>query len=159
MFPDTLSQLPELPRTDTLPSSASWDTLDTPAPSAARYPALIPYRPGQSGNPAGRTAMADYILTHTHGGREIIDAVLQVLRSYPQYPKVRLQAAELLLDRAFGKAVESLTVTGAGGGPVQVETRALAAMDTETLRALVRQREELLQYIRDGKVTVTGSSG
>lgn len=76
---------------------------------------LIPWKPGQSGNPAGRPKDSDriaaYIREHTNGGREIADFMMGVMRgtedeSWRMKGQDRIKAAEWLADRGFGKCKE-----------------------------------------------------
>lgn len=67
---------------------------------------LIPWKPGQSGNPGGRPkGLASYIRESTLDGRELADFLMEVMRGQTMYSKVtdRLKACEMLMDRAFGK--------------------------------------------------------
>ena len=45
---------------------------------------LSPWRPGQSGNPSGRTKgtrdLAGYVLETTDGGKELVDALVCIVR-------------------------------------------------------------------------------
>lgn len=74
-------------------------------------PGLIPWKPGQSGNPAGRPkggiGLATYIREHTLEGRELVDFLLEVVRTGGEDFKGRdrLTAVEMLMDRAFGKVL------------------------------------------------------
>ena len=84
---------------------------------------LSPWKPGQSGNPSGRSKgtrdLAGYVLETTDGGKELVDALVSIARGVmPNVPvqegprprkdqQVRpadqLKAIEMLLDRGFGK--------------------------------------------------------
>ena len=67
---------------------------------------LIPWKPGQSGNPGGRPkGLASYIRENTFDGRELADFLMSVMRGHEVFSKVtdRLKACEMLMDRAFGK--------------------------------------------------------
>ena len=83
---------------------------------------LSPWQPGQSGNPSGRPKgtrdLAGYVLETTDGGKELVDALLSIVRgvtpnvpvqesSRPRKdqqvgPADQLKAIEMLLDRGFG---------------------------------------------------------
>jgi hypothetical protein len=68
------------------------------------------YKPGQSGNPAGRPKMPDLseaiakILNEEKDGKTALDAILAALRAKAAKGDVR--AAQELLDRGFGKATQ-----------------------------------------------------
>jgi len=72
------------------------------------------WKKGQTGNAAGRPKLPDIraalaaLLADEIDGRPALDAVLAALRTKALAGDVR--AAEALLDRAFGKAVQALDV-------------------------------------------------
>lgn len=79
---------------------------------------LIPWKPGQSGNPNGRPKDSDrlaaYIRESTKSGREIADFMMGVMRGTDKLfmkGQDRIKAAEWLADRGFGKAKEVATIT------------------------------------------------
>lgn len=76
---------------------------------------LKPYqfKKGQSGNPNGaRTAWAFYEKRVRALTPEILDRLVQILKEGKD--KDALKAAELLLERAWGKAIEQVQVTSTG---------------------------------------------
>ena len=81
----------------------------------SRSPNLRPWRPGQSGNPKGRPPMPDLraVLQDALGrprkdGRTELAAVVEALLTRAQAGDVR--AAELLLERAFGRTPQRADV-------------------------------------------------
>lgn len=85
--------------------------------------ALQPWRKGQSGNsngrPGGAPGLAKYIRDHSLEGREVADFLLRVLRCEKtslDKCKVtmdhRMEAARILLNRGFGRAVETMVIGG-----------------------------------------------
>jgi Family of unknown function (DUF5681) len=67
------------------------------------------YLPGTSGNPNGRPkGLAALVQAETHGGAELVAFMLRVLRQEKQPTVLRMQAAQWLADRGFGKAVQQL---------------------------------------------------
>jgi hypothetical protein len=86
----------------------SQNTVDTkPIPKG-----LIPWKPGQSGNPGGRPqGLSSYIRQHTKNGEELVTLLLQVARGEEgKFAKWadRLKAIEMLLDRGgWPKAISS----------------------------------------------------
>lgn len=83
------------------------------------------FKKGESGNPNGRPRklpeidklMAD-VLGEEKDGIEAAKAILMALRA--KATKGDVKAAEVLLDRAYGKAKQDLQVTGKDGGPLQI---------------------------------------
>ena len=118
---------------------------------------LIPWKPGQSGNPSGRPKgtrdLAGYVLETTDGGKELVDALLSIARgavpnlavqksSRPRKdqqvrPADQLKAIEMLLDRGFGRSPQQLDVAHS------VSDRPLAHLSDETLRLLVEYGQQL----------------
>jgi len=81
---------------------------------------IIPhkFKPGQTGNPKGRPKLPDLkaamaaVLAEEKDGMTALDAVLKALRAKATKGDVR--AAQELLDRAFGRAKQSIDHTTAG---------------------------------------------
>ena len=86
----------------------------TPIPNAKKFPK------GKSGNPKGRPKklpeidklLAD-VLGEEKDGLTAADAILRKLRAMAAAGNIR--AAEILLDRAYGKARQTMDLTNAGG--------------------------------------------
>jgi alkylation response protein AidB-like acyl-CoA dehydrogenase len=84
---------------------------------------IVPHRfkKGQSGNPKGRPKLPDIrealakVLAEEKDGVTALEATLRALRAKATKGDVR--AAEALLDRAFGKAVQRTDVTS-GDKPI-----------------------------------------
>jgi len=93
------------------------------------------WKPGESGNPGGRPAVAKEI---RELARQYTDVAIEALRSIALSGKnesARVAAAQALLDRGYGKPKQGLEVSGADGGPIEVSTADLVAK----ARALVAQ--------------------
>ena len=89
---------------------------------------LTPWKPGQSGNPAGRPkggkGLAAYIRESTVDGFEIVDFLIGVMKGESNKftsTQDRLRAAGMLLDRGFGKAVERHELVDEGGHTLRTE--------------------------------------
>jgi hypothetical protein len=90
-------------------------------------PGNKPFKKGQSGNPNGRpkklpqidVLLADVLGEENSDGIEAAKIILMALRKKAAQGDVR--AAELLLDRAYGKAKQQMDVTS-GGNPVPIPT-------------------------------------
>ena len=75
---------------------------------------------GISGNPTGRPkAHSAFIKMAQSHSIEALETVISIMRN-KRSPKLALKAAELLLDRAWGKAPQAITGE-AGQGPVKLE--------------------------------------
>ena len=72
------------------------------------------FAPGQSGNPLGSPSnsrsLAQLIRDQSNQGQELIDFLLSVLRDEALPHNLRLQAANMLLDRGFGKPTTEIDV-------------------------------------------------
>ena len=75
------------------------------------------FQPGKSGNPGGGPKEApklrDAARAHTEAALQVIVASLG-----DDDAKVRLKAAEIILDRGYGKPAQSVTVGGDADNPV-----------------------------------------
>jgi hypothetical protein len=74
-------------------------------PTATKLANLRPWQPGQSGNPLGRRSdksLVDHVLASTKGGAELGDLLLNIARNGKRDTD-RIEAANALLDRCFGK--------------------------------------------------------
>lgn len=82
------------------------------------------WAPGQSGNPLGRVpdeelanareAARRLILPHA---QDLVQTLVDIANR-GKSERARIHAAEALLDRLYGKAPQSVEVTGKDGGPV-----------------------------------------
>jgi len=129
-----------------------------------RNSGLRPWRPGKSGNVAGRPKgtreLAHLVLAATENGEELVRALLAVIRGeVPDLPGVkkgqvfrvsdRLKAVETLMDRAFGKAPQHLELGGTGGTKWD---SVLESWSDGDMMAVVKLRDQL----RDGVIEVEG---
>jgi hypothetical protein len=110
------------------------------------------WKPGVSGNPQGgrlsTLKLAGYIRGLTQNGRELTDFLLSVMRGEPlslpgknggqsagqrarPRPELRVRAAEILLDRAFGKAKELIELVGEPSDATSLRRTVIAHMTEE----------------------------
>lgn len=79
----------------------------------------MPFKKGQSGNPGGRPKETDDVkaLARQHGPAAIARLFLWL---QSDNAKASVSAAAVLLDRAYGKASQSVELSGPGGGPIDI---------------------------------------
>jgi hypothetical protein len=97
-----------------------------------------PFQPGQSGNPGGkirnpevRRALMDMRQVARGYGEEALDKLVQLMRGVVKVGKRRIEvpvhtqgwAAAEIINRGWGRAPQGLEVTGANGGPIEIEER------------------------------------
>lgn len=117
-------------------------------------PGLLPaWRPGASGNPLGGQArwfrLATFVRKSTRDGQEIARFLLEVMRGEklsipgrnggrPSRPNVdqRIRAAELLLDRGWGRAREIIQLEGDAASSPAERMAALRRLSDEDRAAL-----------------------
>ena len=74
---------------------------------------LTPWKPGQSGNPSGKPKDTIGPLARKHGP-EAIRLLLDIMRNARDQGH-RIKAAQIILERGFGKPREALEITGTVG--------------------------------------------
>lgn len=84
------------------------------------------FKKGQSGNPLGRPkAHTDLMKLARSHSVEALETVVAIMRNR-RHPKLALKAAELILDRAWGRVPQAITGEG-GEGPVKISVSWQAA--------------------------------
>ena len=82
-----------------------------------------PFQPGQSGNPGGRpkdiSIVRDLARTHTS---DAIQTLVSIMRD-GRKEAARVAAAQAILDRGWGKAVQDLDIAGPAGAPLEIVVR------------------------------------
>ncbi len=91
---------------------------------------------GQSGNPGGRPKLPEDIrILCQSKGREAIAVAVNLLNDREQPGQVRLRAAELILDRGWGKPIEY----------VDARMEAQLSLNPEDRQARILQMVELMR--------------
>lgn len=91
------------------------------------------WKPGcKSANPGGRPKKSSEL---AEACRELTPDVLRRLEQALSDAswKARLEACKIILERGYGKAQQSVTLTGADGGPVAIAVDAARAQLAEIL--------------------------
>ena len=89
------------------PETVSAPTTENSGRSRGRVENLRPFKPGQSGNPGGRPkGLVSRIRQQTREGEELVDYMLRVFRDENASRRDRMQAADWLADRGFGKPTQ-----------------------------------------------------
>jgi hypothetical protein len=131
---------------DAASASTSESTSEGRALTPQGKPNLRPWQPGQSGNPSGRRdkGLVAYINEQTCQGTGLVDYVLSVLRDPSASTRHRLQTAEWLADRGFGRPALSVEPT-APQDRVPAARERLMAMPPAERAALLRQAADALE--------------
>lgn len=79
------------------------------------------FRKGVSGNPNGRPKIPQDVIDAARAHTETAISTLAQMCTSAEDEKVRVQAAEALLNRAWGKPTERQEVSGPNGGPIKTE--------------------------------------
>jgi hypothetical protein len=94
---------------------------------------------GPSPNPNGRPkGIAALVQAETRDGGELVGYLLRVLRDKDQKTELRMQAAQVLLDRGFGKAVQQVEGTFDGTLATTVDA---TVVHLEAVRAHVEEAD------------------
>jgi hypothetical protein len=91
------------------------------------------FKPGQSGNPGGRPKKTqeelDLVAACKQKAPEAL-AVIAGIMNRGENERNRLAAAQAIIERGYGKAVQPVEASGPNGGPIEtVTTVTLVALD------------------------------
>lgn len=112
------------------------------------------FKPGVSGNPNGRPKIPQDVIDAARAHTETAIATLVSMCQTSEDDKVRVQAAEAILNRAWGKPTERQEITGANGGPVQQESVVRPQMTVDEYLKFVRAMHE--ERVKDGVDSAAG---
>ena len=80
------------------------------------------FRPGISGNPGGRPKMPEeFRQLARENSIPALQVVVDILKNPKSANKDKLKAAEIILDRAWGKPIQGVEMFGPGSGPIEVK--------------------------------------
>lgn len=88
---------------------------------------FIKGHPSNGGRPKG---LAEYVRQQTKEGKELVEFYLTVFRDDKDM-RLRMQAADWLADRGFGRQVQAMEHSGPDGGPLQVVEQIVASRATD----------------------------
>jgi len=93
------------------------------------------FKPGQSGNPSGAGRMPVEFKDLAKGySRDALKVVIDIMQDNKASQKDRLRASDMIMDRAWGKAMQGMEVSGPEGKPI--ETHSLTALTDSELITL-----------------------
>ena len=78
---------------------------------------------------------------------EALEVAAEIMRDAGATPSSRIAAVNTILDRAYGKAAQAVTMSGEGGGPVQIVDP--SKMTTGAMRELIEAMSEASGTIDD----------
>lgn len=110
-------------------------------------PGLRPFAwpKGVSGNPSGRSkGVASLARELTHNGRDCLEYLVSVLMNDRERTRFRIDAAVELLNRAYGKAIQSVDISGELDMPLRIVIE--RPLPAETITADVH----VIEAPRDG---------
>lgn len=84
----------------------------------AGRPKGLPKTGGRTKGTPNRVTADIKALAQTYGP-DAIDTLAEIMRNEAAPEAARISAAKELIDRGFGKAVQTVQSTGADGGPIQ----------------------------------------
>lgn len=87
------------------------------------------FKPGQSGNPSGvRKAKVSVVRLARKYTQSAVNTLHEIMTDPRAMALARVKAADILLDRAWGKAPQAIALATIDGGNHQIARDALAAL-------------------------------
>ncbi len=97
--------------------------LGWPAPENREYQAMAKWTKGESGNPGGRPReVGELRALARERTQEALDTLAAVMADPTATAGARVAAACAILDRGHGRPTQMTELSGADGGPINVET-------------------------------------
>ena len=114
---------------------------NTPQQTKKRKAPRSAFKPGQSGNPGGRPKQVGEVveLARQHT-QEAVQRLVFWMRS--TNPQASVRATESIMERAWGKPVQPMEVTGKDGSAIQIE-RALRNLSLEELETMMKMYDKI----------------
>ncbi len=120
-------------------------TPKTPAPKSRTHGS---WKPGQSGNPFGRPKEYREVVALAREKTPLAIATLATIMSNSLNDSARVRAAELIIERGWGKAIQPVT---ANLDDDALDPRQLATLtDSELLAIIVRRRTRVIAHATEG---------
>ena len=112
------------------------------------------FRPGMSGNPGGRPKMPEeFRQLARENSIPALQVVVDILKNPKSANKDKLKAAEIILDRAWGKPIQGVEMSGPGSGPIEVKH--FGQLDDDQLDQIILEKFEKLASL--GKAETAGT--
>ena len=94
-----------------------------PSANSTKTAPGVPFKPGQSGNPNGRPKEPkEFKELAKARSLDALKVVIDIMNNYEAKHSDRIKAAEMIIDRAYGKAIQATEISGPEGAPIEIAT-------------------------------------